>query len=178
MSRALLLALRILFLLSYLAAAIVCAQERTTHAHRIQLEITTYLGDRQTFAEGDNLSFLVTLYKDAYLLVLYETSQHQLIQLLPHRYSTARKYKAGIYIPVPDESARYHFVIAPPFGKERVLAFAADRTLPNLPGKDLNNGLRLLTGNTEGVLQQLRNNITDQDGSFGEASLELTTRAR
>ena len=147
-------------------------------AQTIHLDITTYLGDKQTFVEGDTLSFLVTLDKAAYLLVLYETARHQLIQLLPHQYSGARKYQAGYYIPVPGDTARYQFVIAPPFGKERILAFASDKALPVLPGQELGNGLRLLTHTAAQITQQLRHESEERKGEYGEAVLELTTRAR
>ena len=153
------------------------ADDDHTNEQRIQLEITTYLGDRQTFVEGDKLSFLVTLNQDAYLLVLYETAEHQLLQLLPHKYSTVRKYSAGYYIPVPDDTARYQFIIAPPFGSERILAFASDREFPLLQGKDLANGLRLLSDSTAQVVQQLRDNTENQERDYGEARMELTTRA-
>ena len=154
------------------------ADESTHTTANIHLEITTYLGDRQTFVEGDRLSFLVTLDRDAYLLVLYETAQQQLIQLFPHQYSHLEKYKAGYYIPVPDENARYQFLITPPFGRERILAFAADREFPSLPGQPLANGLRLLTNTAAQVAQQLRQESEERKGEYGEAELELTTRAR
>jgi len=154
------------------------AADANNSNHEIHLEITTYLGDRQTFVAGDRLSFLVSLDHDAYLLVLYQTAQQQLIQLLPHKYSHAQTYKAGYYIPVPDEQARYQFVIAPPFGKEKIMAFASTRPFTPLDGTPLSNGLRQLSGSLAEITQKLRKESEEEKSSFGEAELELTTRAR
>lgn len=148
-----------------------------TPAPGIHLEITTYLGDRQTFVAGDRLSFLVTLDHTAHLLVVYETAKQQLIQLLPHRYSNGDTYQPGYYIAVPDEQAHYEFVIAPPFGKEKILAFACDKPFTTLPGTALANGLRVLSDNKQQLTQHLHQMCDNKQGMFGKASLELTTRA-
>ena len=108
------------------------------------IEITTHLGDKQSYFEGDTLEFLVTLSQSAYIMLIYEDASHNLIQILPNQYTPNAYLKAGIYRKIPDDDAQYSFTIAPPYGDEKLWAFAATEPFPELEGKLLDNGLKVL----------------------------------
>jgi len=141
----------------------------------IQIEITTHLGNQQSFVDGDIISFLLNLDTDAYLLVVYQDATGNLIQLLPNRDSQKERYRAGLFISLPEEQAPFRFKVQPPYGDEILWAFASDEPQPNLKGEELQNGLKRLKLDFKTLLQTLRNK---NQKSYGESSLSIHTRAR
>lgn len=138
----------------------------------IAIDITTHLGNVQQFQEGDDLAFLVSLDTDAYLLVIYETVQGELIQLLPNKVLSNSFYKAGLFINLPEPGAGFVFKILPPFGKETLWVFAADVMLPELAGHYLEDGLKKLTVDITTVRERLAR-VTKS--AYGESRMSILT---
>ncbi len=138
----------------------------------IQIEITSYLGDKQVFQQGDELKFLLSLDRDAYLYVLYQTADNQLIQLIPNSNRQDNFFKADIFIEVPAESAAYQFIVSPPFGDETVYGFALDTPL-SLEGKLLSNGLKRLDVSLDEIKQRVKKTAVQY---YGWSYFSLTTR--
>lgn len=139
----------------------------------INVEITTHLGDKQTFQQGDVVSFLVSLDRDAYVLIIYEDAEHNLWQVIPNPHRTSGHYESGLFISVPDRNEPFEFVVSPPLGKETIWVFATEKALPELPGKELDNGLKKLSDDLPAILSAIRKNRTSQ--YYGEAKTILTT---
>ena len=154
------------------------SQTQKSADNTIHIEITTHMGDAQTFVEGDTLSFFINLDRDANVLVLYEDASGTLVQILPNAFSPQTLYHAGFFIQVPSGMLRHHFIVAPPFGRERILAFASEKTLPQLPGQQLQNGLKHIAMETSAAMILLHNFAVKTQEYYGEASLEITTVAR
>ncbi|MDF1579452.1 MAG: DUF4384 domain-containing protein [Desulfuromonadales bacterium] len=145
----------------------------------IKLEVTSHLGDGQTYRSGETISYLVNSDTDAYLLLIYEDVAGNLIQLLPNRYSGAGFYPKGTYLEVPDKAdrERFEFTIAEPFGLEHVWAFAATQKFPELAGDELENGLKLLHGSFSSIRDTLRKSAELNGSAYGEAHSMITTVA-
>ncbi len=141
----------------------------------IKLEITTHLGDRQTFVEGDTLSFLLSLDSDAYLLIIYEDAASNLIQLLPNSRMGNNLQHAGVFLTIPPANAGFRFKVRAPFGAETLWAFASDVPFPELKGKRLNNGLKLLDSDIPAIQKQL---LALPRTAFGRAKLSIFTKSR
>lgn len=139
----------------------------------INIEVTTYLGDNQTFKQGDKIAFLVSLDKDAHLLMIYQDANNNLIQVIPNRYRPRDLYQAGLFIAVPDSKEPFEFVVNPPFGEEQLWVFASANTFPALEGEELGNGLRKLNGNLPEILQKVRAN--KNNAVYGESTTLVTT---
>ena len=59
----------------------------------IAVDVTTHLGDKQTFLKGDSISFLLSLDTDAHLLAFYEDAAGDLTQLIPNKkFNKIKKY--------------------------------------------------------------------------------------
>ena len=141
----------------------------------IGVEITTHLGDQQTFREHDVVSFLLTLEHDAYVTAIYVDAKHNVFQLIPNKNQPEHFYKADLFIPIPPQNSGYTFKVQPPFGTETLWVFASDSAAVKLDGKVLDNGLVQLTGNIDAV----RKAIQLASGKwFGEAKVSITTSAR
>ncbi len=116
---------------------------RAEITQNIHIEITSYLGDQQVFQQGDELRFLLSLDRKAYLYVFYQTVDKKLIQLIPNKHKKNNFFNADIFIEVPDEASPYQFIVSPPLGKERVYGVAVDRFM-QFEGTNLANGLKRL----------------------------------
>lgn len=151
----------------------VLAQQQSTSPKGINLDITTHLGDQQVFHAGDKLGFMLSLDEDAYLYLFYEDAENNLMQLLPSAQSEQHFFHAGLYIPVPDASAPFSFKVQAPFGNDQVWAFAMDRPALPLEGKQLANGLTLLSV----TIEQVREAFNKQAIKiFDESSKKILTR--
>ncbi|MBU0674359.1 MAG: DUF4384 domain-containing protein [Proteobacteria bacterium] len=147
-------------------------------AGAIRLDVSSHLGDGQTYQEGDVISYFANTDRDAYLLFIYEDAEHNLIQILPNKFSGNGLYPAGDYFEVPGARDKFQFVIQGPFGLERLWAFAATQKLPQLHGRELENGLILLSDSMTDVLQRLRTFGGTPGVAYGEAQAIITTMGK
>ncbi len=147
----------------------------TDRIRGIRVDVSSNLGNGQTYQAGDAISYFVSTDRDAYLLMIYMDAAHHLVQILPNRYSGKAYFPAGGYIQVPGTGADFRFVIRAPFGLEQVLTFAASRPFPELKGKVLANGLRLLDGSLKDILIKLRTFGRRPGLFYGEAGTAVTT---
>ena len=142
----------------------------------IGIEVTTHLGDKQTFQKGDVISFLISLDRDAYVLMIYEDAEHNLLQIIPNRYRQSNRYDTGLFISVPNRDEPFEFVVSPPFGKETVWVFASEQSFAELQGMELENGLRKLSDSLPDILAKIR--AKQSKHLYGETSTTITTAAK
>jgi hypothetical protein len=145
-----------------------------TKARPITLQVTSQSGDGETYVEGQKVSYFFSANQDAYILLVYEDAQRNLVQILPNRYSGPGFYKAGKFFKIPDDKDEFEFEITPPFGTERLWAFAASRPFPELQGREFDNG-KVLEQDMEAILNIVRTHGLRADVAYGEAQTILTT---
>ena len=160
-------------LLLAIAAIAQTAIAETSARNPIGIEVTTHLGDKQTFKQGDMIAFLISLDKDAHVLMIYQDAQQKLIQIIPNRYRQQDLYQAGLFIAVPDRSEPFEFTVNPPFGQEKLWVFASNQAFPALEGTEMSNGLRQLNNSLSEILAIIR--PTDPDIAYGESSTVIHT---
>jgi len=151
------------------------AETKQPRNEPIQFEITTHLGDNQTFKQGDVISFMVSLDKDAYLSLIYQDASGNLIQILPNELASNNFYEAGLFLAVPNREQAFRLTVSPPFGRETLWGFASSAPLPTLTGESLHNGFVIIGKDMAEVLKTLRPKQTGIQ--YGEAKTTLTTIA-
>lgn len=137
----------------------------------IDLSVTTHLGDAQTFVEGDMVSFYVSLDTDAYLSILYQDAGGGLEVLLPNALYADTFFKAGLFIPIPDEQTPYQFRVTAPFGRETLWVFASDIPLPSLSS---NHTGPLAITSVRGTFEK---HCRERNAAFAQTSLTIETKA-
>jgi hypothetical protein len=167
------------FWIPVIAAAALFVANSVVHAtdslQNIGVEVTTYLGDRQNFREGDVVSFLLTLERDAYITAIYIDADNNLFQLIPNSRQASHYYQADLFIPIPPKNADYNFRVQPPYGNETLWVFASDSESPELEGKNLDSGLVRLAGNIDAIRKTIK---ATAHKAFGEAKVSINTSAR
>lgn len=140
----------------------------------IQVEITTHLGDGQSFVAGDAIAFFLSLDTAAHIVAVYEDASHRRVQIIPNANQESNYYRSGIFHPIPGEEAPFRFLVTEPFGTERLCVFATETPMADLPGEVLDNGLKLLHGD----MATLRDQIKAGAGTaFGESCLQIHTQS-
>jgi len=136
----------------------------------IEVNITTHLGDQQSFVEGDVVSFLLTLDSDAFVYLFYQDAENNIVLIYPNQQSGSHYYVKGFFMPLPPLDKNYRFQIEPPFGEETLFAYASDNARVRLHGRKLKNGLSLI----EDSIGEIEASIRQQSTSgFGMARLNL-----
>lgn len=133
----------------------------------IPLELTTHLGNPDTFRSGDEIQLLLSLGDDAYIYLYHETVSGELVQLLPSPKQSSSFYRAGYFLTVPEYEQGYRFVVEPPYGRHRFYLYASN--VEPVPGMSDNSTL------VGGDINAIRNQLYKQSKVFGEAVLELVT---
>ncbi len=141
----------------------------------LRVDISTHLGNGQTFQEGDIVSYFAHLDQAAYLLLVYEDADGNLIQIFPNRYADNRVFPAGTTIEVPSKKDAFEFEITAPFGNERVYAFASTTAFKPPKGNRLDNGLLLFDCSRDELFKSLRSVARTSGTAYGESSTVLTT---
>ena len=136
----------------------------------IEVNITTHLGDRQSFVEGDVVSFLLTLDSDAFVYLFYEDADDHIFLIYPNQQSGNHYYEKGFFMPLPPPEQGFRFKIEPPFGEETLFVYASDNARVSLHGKKLKNGLSLI----EDTISEIETSTRQQSTvNFGTARLKL-----
>lgn len=152
--------------------------EAASEAPALSVDITTHLGDDQEFRQGDEIRLLVSLSEPAWLLILYQDAAGRLIQILPNSRSPRRRYDAGSYFPIPDKAQPFVYRVAEPYGQEYAWVIAGAQPVPELAGKVLPNGLRLLTMAAPAGPDDMVRALGLQPGAVAVARVGIRTGAR
>ncbi len=141
----------------------------------IDVKITTHLGDHQSFVDGDSISFFLSLDRDAYIYLIYQDANSSLLQLVPNQRMPGNFFKAGLFMPVPSVQQPFQFTVSPPFGEERLYAFATDNGIFKLSGVETASGLILLDADVDQLNEIFKRGSTT---AFGRSELLLKTLPR
>ncbi len=141
----------------------------------VNIEITTHLGDQQSFVEHDVISFFISLDKAAYLYGFYQDASGHVFQLMPGKAQPEHYFQPGFYIPFPPQDSTFQFVVQAPFGKEQLWMFASEQGRLEFKGKNTGQGIKQLELNYQELTDYIRAASRQQ---FGRASLLIHTRSR
>lgn len=140
----------------------------------VDIELTTHLGDRQTFSEGDTLSFLLSLNQESFVYVYYQDAKGDVFQIVPNRDNENNFFAKGYFKKIPSDRDNFRFKVAAPFGQEAIYAFASDAENIKLSGVLLSNGLFRSSESIQAIETIIYQRSTSL---FGKTELQLKTQA-
>lgn len=147
------------------ACSVSSESQLTSNIQSIPLELTTHLGDQQTFFEGDEIQFLLSLGSDAYIYMYYIDATNKVMQILPSMEQINNHYSSGYFLTVPEYENHYRFTVNEPFGDEKVWIIASDRSI-DIDGSGMS-------------IEDIRKKIRQGSGqAYGEYDLKITTRKK
>ena len=141
----------------------------------LDLRVTTHLGDDHVFYEDDTVSFLVSINKDAFLLLIYENAEHSYFQIYPNSANDNGFLPAGGYRPIPGMARLQGFRVTPPFGKEKLWAFASSTHIPTFLGKTSRDGFITLKAKIETIREKFFSHCKQKQAMCTETSTTFFT---
>ena len=151
------------------------ADKSTKILQSVNLEITSHLGDQQSFAEQDVISFFISLDQAAFVYAFYQDASGQVYQLIPGRAQPEHYFQPGFYIPFPPQNSSFQFVVQAPFGEEQIWIFASDQGQLVFAGQQSSQGIIRLTVGRSTLVDSIK---AASSRLFDEASLTFHTRRR
>lgn len=142
----------------------------------LKVDVWTDRGNGAIYKRGDKLTVFVRASHDCYLYLIYHDADGNDILIYPNARQANNRILGGVIYQIPDARDTFDFKVQAPFGSELIKAVVADVALPELNGKVLSNGLKLLTGSFKDHLVRVRG-ITAQarQNGYAEATCVLTT---
>lgn len=145
----------------------------TDTVRRVNLELTSHLGDRQIFSENDNIHFFISLDHSAYIYAFYKDANNNVFQISPGKAQSNHFFTEGIYIPFPEENSEFKFQVIAPFGEEKIFLYASDQKLIDfISFREQHNILRIKMNQKD-----IHNHIKSSSSKlFGKTELIIQTK--
>ena len=132
--------------------------------------------DRAEYYAGDTLTLHVSGKQDFYGRLLYLTASGELYEIVPASPLPGQPFKADKEYAVPARGEGRALTVSAPFGREKVVLVSAFAPLPELPGKEVAPGVRLLSVNLNAALTAL--GVPGPGRSLAEQSFETLPEDR
>jgi hypothetical protein len=133
-------------------------------------------GNGAVYREGEKLYVNVRAGVDCYLKLVYLDAAGNAVVIFPNAFQRDTRIRGGRVVQIPDDRARFDFQIQPPFGAEALAAFASTEPFPADAGREVGNGMVLLTESISVIAR--RNRGMGVVGRRSEARVTLTTMQR
>lgn len=147
----------------------------STPARQVNIEITTHLGDRQTFIDGDIISFFISLDQPSYIYAFYHDASNSIFQLIPGPAKTDNFYTAGVYIPFPPEGSNFQFQVQAPYGKEEIWIYASDNKYISFNPINTEQSLKQISLSKTAIESKIK---SASDKIYGSSKLTMQTSSR
>ena len=130
----------------------------------IPVELTTTGGHQQSFVEGEEIQFLLSLGDDAYIYMYHIDASGNIKQILPSTQQGSHYYKKGFFLTIPNYENLFRFIVSQPYGDESIHVFASDQSL-----QDVNIDSTTISD----IRKQI---INRSSAAFGEDKISFTSR--
>ena len=119
------------------------------------------------YREGQQLVVHARCDRDCHLKIVYVDAQGHGIVIFPNGFQQEGRVPAGQTVQIPGVGAPFTLGIHPPFGKERVYAFASNKPLPATRGRNAGYGLIRIAAPLDTFLKRQRS--IAEEGRIGQA---------
>ncbi|MBI4773383.1 MAG: DUF4384 domain-containing protein [Deltaproteobacteria bacterium] len=113
--------------------------------------------EKKRYKKGERIVIHMRGNKDYFARIVDKTSTGELVQLLPNRFRQANHFKGGEIYTIPGEGDRFELEVGEPYGKDRILVYASEAALADVPMRVLGgSGLQAFDGGEEELAQRMR----------------------
>lgn len=141
----------------------------------VALQLTTHLGDQQAFVAGDEIQFLLSLDRSAFIYMYYIDADNHISQILPNQNHQNNYYSAGYYQAVPASDIPYRFTINKPFGKETIWVIASDQSIRLETTYNSIGNLKQINASIDAIKAKIKQQSREVYGNY---ALKITTREK
>jgi hypothetical protein len=129
----------------------------------IPVELTTTAGHQQSFVEGEEIQFLLSLGDDAYIYMYHIDAAGKIHQILPSAQQSSHFYKQGFFLTIPNYEKLFRFIVSQPYGDATIHVLACDQSVLDI---DIESA----------SISEIREHIISRSTAFGEDIFSFTSR--
>jgi hypothetical protein len=140
--------------------------------------------DKKSYNNSEYITIYMEGNRDFYARIVNISSDGKVIQLLPNAYRKTHQFLGGQRYQIPGPGDRFSLQVTPPYGQERIVVYACETPMGDIPMKSLGGGLREYQGSNEDLAFRVRSiqpvarpgaSMTSGSTEFYEASWVLET---
>jgi hypothetical protein len=136
-------------------------------------------GNGAVYREGEKLYVNVRAEVDCYLKLIYLDAGGNSVVIFPNSFQRDTRIRGGRTYQIPDDHAAFDFQIQEPFGAETLVAFASTNPFPPDRGREVGNGMVLLSESIDVIARNARGaSVVGREARRAEARVTLTTMER
>ena len=140
--------------------------------------------DKKTYSDGEYITIHMEGNRDFYARIINIGSNGKVIQLLPNGYRQTNYFRGGQRYQIPGAGDRFSLKVTPPYGQERIVVYASETPMGDIPMKSLGAGLQEYQGSNDDLAFRVRSiqpvarpagDVTPGGTEFYEASWTVDT---
>jgi hypothetical protein len=140
--------------------------------------------DKKSYNSSEYITIYMEGNRDFYARIVNISSDGKVIQLLPNAYRQTHQFLGGQRYQIPGSGDRFSLQVTPPFGQERIVVYASETPMGDIPMKSLGGGLKEYQGSNEDLGFRVRSiqpvarpggSMTSGSTGFYEASWVVET---
>ena len=142
----------------------------------LKVKLWTDRGDGGVYRQGELMYVYLQANHDCYVRLIYTQADGTNIQIFPNAHDKDNKIRKGKTYVIPDKGDKFEFEVTGPFGAEVLQVFASTEPLPALPGEETADGLLVLDGSREAVVNTTRGLRVKKRGAlYSESKCVVST---
>jgi hypothetical protein len=135
--------------------------------------------DKKSYSYGEYMTIHMEGNRDYYARIVNIATDGKVIQLLPNGSRQTNHFRGGQRFQIPGLEDRCSLKMTPPYGQERIVVYASETPMGDIPMKSLEAGLQEYQGSNDDLTFQVRSiqpvartsgDVTSGSTSFYEAS--------
>jgi len=112
--------------------------------------------DKRSYNDGEYITIYMEGNRDFYARIVNIGSNGKVIQLLPNGYRQQNHFRGGERYQVPGPGDRFSLKVTPPYGQERIVVYASETPMGDIPMKSLEGGLQEYQGSNDDLAFRVR----------------------
>ncbi|MGD8916823.1 MAG: DUF4384 domain-containing protein, partial [Syntrophobacterales bacterium] len=112
--------------------------------------------DKKSYNNNEFITIYMEGNRDFYARIVNISSNGKVIQLLPNAYRQTHQFRGGQRYQVPGPGDRFSLQVTPPYGQERIVVYASETPMGDIPMKSLGGGLKEYQGSNEDLAFRVR----------------------
>ena len=112
--------------------------------------------DKKSYNHGEYIAIYMEGNRDFYARIVNIGSNGKVIQLLPNGYRQTNHFRGGQRYQIPGPGDRFSLEVTPPYGQERIVVYASETPLGDIPMKSLGGGLQEYQGSNDDLAFRVR----------------------
>ena len=110
----------------------------------------------KNYHDGEYITIYMEGNRDFYARIVNISSNGKVIQLLPNGYRQTIHFQGGKRYQIPGPGDRFELKVTPPYGQERIVVYASETPMGDIPMKSLGGGLKEYQGSNDDLAFRVR----------------------